>query len=221
MRRLKQRTYLLTYDKFRGDETLIKNRQKKYIKYFDSCRSVLDIGCGRGEFMELLKEKNIPVTGIDTDEDMVKICRGKGFNVLHADVHTFLKDKLGSYDGIFCSHIIEHFDSQDAIDLLNSCREALKSRGVLIIITPNPKNLHVIANTFWLDLTHKRPYPLHLLEQLLIEREFEIIASGEDKDTVIVKKDWKRRILYKIVRRLTHGLLFSGADIFVVARAKR
>lgn len=208
-----------TYDKFRGNETIIKKRQKKYIKYFDSCRNVLDVGCGRGEFLELLNEENISATGIDANEDMVKICREKGLDVFHINIYSFLKDKVEFYDGVFCSHIIEHLDPQDAVELLDLCQLTLKPHGMLIIITPNPQNLQVIANTFWLDLTHKRPYPLQLLEYLLTEREFEIIASGEDEDTVA--EGWKQRILYKIDRRLTGGMFSSGKDIFVVAKAKK
>jgi len=205
------------YDEFRGSEILIKDRQRKYIRYFNSCYNVLDIGCGRGEFMELLEENSISATGIDVNEDMVEICHRKGFNVLQVDTHSFLKDKTENYDGIFCSHVIEHIAPQDVLAFLDLCRKALKPQGIFIIITPNPKNLCVITDVFWLDLTHTRPYPLQLLERLLTEIGFKVIASGEDKDTV-PKGGWRRRILSKLDRRLTGGLISSGMDNFLVGR---
>lgn len=203
-----KRTQHTTYDKFRGSEALIKSRLKKYIKYFDSCRNVLDIGCGRGEFLELLKDRQIPAIGIDSDANMVDICSRKGLKVLQMDAYSFLKDKTGVFDGIFCSQVIEHLDPQDATDLLNFCQKALKPQGILVIITPNPRNINVITETFWLDLTHKRPYPLELLKELLSIIYFEIIASGEDKDTI--SNNWlKGKLLYKLDKRLTHGLFLG------------
>lgn len=208
------------YDEFRGSEALIKDRQRKYVKYFNSCCNVLDIGCGRGEFMELLEENSISATGIDVNEDMVETCHRKGFNVLQVDTHSFLKDKTENYDGIFCSHVIEHIAPQDALAFLDLCRKALKPQGILIIITPNPKNLCVITEGFWLDLTHTRPYPLQLLERLLTEKGFKVIASGEDQDTV-PKGGWRRRVIFRLDRRLTGGLLSSGMDNFVAGRVEK
>ena len=204
------------YDEFRGSETEIKNRLRKYINYFNSCHSVLDIGCGRGEFLELLKENKISATGIDSDMNMVEICSKKVLNVLQVDAFSFLKDKRGAFDGIFCSQVIEHFASQEAISLLDLCQRSLKPGGVLVVITLNPRNIRVVTNIFWLDITHERLYPLRLLEQLLIERDFEIIASGDDLDTTT--RGSVRKILRKIDMKLTRGIFFGGVDIFVAAR---
>jgi O-antigen chain-terminating methyltransferase len=203
------------YDPLRGSETEIKKRLKKYLPYFDGCRRVLDIGCGRGEFLELLKERDVQAIGIDTDSEMVKRCLQKGVAAFHVDAHSFLRKTGESFDGIFCSQVMEHLDPDEAIDLLELCEKRLNPGGILIVITPNPRNIRVITELFWCDLTHKRLYPLRLLIQMLEERGFEIAASGDDIDTL--GKGIIRRIFRAIDGRITKGIFFSGEDIFIVA----
>ncbi len=204
------------YGEFRGPEADIKARLKKYIRYFTSCRRVLDIGCGRGEFLELLRENKISAMGVDSDENMVEICRGKALDVIHDDIFEFLKGRTEVYHGIFCSQVIEHMRSREAMDLLDLCHQALTPEGVLVLITLNPRNIRVVTNIFWLDLTHERLYPLRLLEQLVLERGFEIMELGDDLDTTM--QGIIGRFLRKVDIHVTRGIFFSGVDIFVAAR---
>jgi O-antigen chain-terminating methyltransferase len=203
------------YDTLRGSEDEIKERLKKYLRYFDGCREVLDIGCGRGEFLELLAEKDVEAVGIDTDPKMVEVCLKKGLTVSRADAHSFLKEDHRLFDGIFCSQVIEHLNPRKAADLLDLCKKRLGQDGVFVLITPNPRNIRVITELFWCDLTHERPYPLRLMVQMLMERGFRILASGDDIDTI--GKGGIRKLLRRIDMKVTKGIFFSGEDIFVAA----
>lgn len=181
----------------------LKIAQKKYLFYFDHTLSVLDIGCNKGAFLELLRENNIPYIGIDIDPNMVSYCKSKGFNNVYlADAITFLKDKHCCYGGIFCSHVIEHMGPEEAILFIKMCHNALKPGGRLVIITPNPRNWQVISHTFWLDTTHVRPYPLLLLEKILNECSFKIIDKGRGLQVANVSGNFCKLISMSIRRHL-------------------
>src|SRR5690606_7038043 len=103
--------YFIFEDRFRGSRNDTKAKQLKFVKYFEGCKNVLDIGCGRGEFLELLKDNGISGHGIDIDEDMVRYCRSRDLNVEKLDAVSYLnqlEDK--SLDGIFIDQVVEHLD---------------------------------------------------------------------------------------------------------------
>ncbi|MFH8119962.1 MAG: methionine biosynthesis protein MetW, partial [Candidatus Aenigmatarchaeota archaeon] len=150
--------YYLFEEKFRGTRELIKNRMRRYLPYFKGCTRVLDIGCGRGEFLELCKEENIPAIGIDLNEDMIKFCEGK-FNVLKINAIDYLKqleDK--SLDGIMISHVLEHLNPEEVLELLLLCYKKMKYSSYLVIEVPNVTSVYTLIN-FYIDLSHK--IPLH------------------------------------------------------------
>lgn len=205
------------YSRFRQEE-VVTQRQKKYVKYFQKGDLVLDVGCGRGEFLELLRQNNIKGEGIDPDPKMIDLCLQKNLKVFNSSVMTHLSPLKEFYTGIFASHVLEHMPPDSVIEFLESCYRALKPQGRLIVITPNPENLQVLTCTFWLDLTHKRPYPLILLKALLEESGFKIIDSGEDSDTR--NASLKRRLVgiwvkYMLSAKLAQAL-YGAQDIFVV-----
>jgi 2-polyprenyl-3-methyl-5-hydroxy-6-metoxy-1,4-benzoquinol methylase len=198
-----------------GSEESTKRLQRKYVKYFQNYSKVLDIGCGKGFFLELLKENGISAEGIDTEEEMVKICCKKGFKVFQSEALSFLEDKIETYNGIFCSHIIEHMMPEKVLNLFRLCFSALKSEGMLVVITPNFGNLDVATERFWMDISHIRPYPLILLEKMLSHTGFKIIEKGEDKDTKPKYPIWKRPLVK--IRRLLFGDFWGrGYSIFIV-----
>lgn len=172
------------YDLFRGDEDTITKVQEKYASWFEGRGTVLDIGCGRGEFLKILRSRSIPALGIDLDLKMVEQCVKADLEVFHADPFSFLQNKTGAFGGIFLSHVVEHLEGEEAVKLLDLAYGALWQGGRIVVITPNPENLDVISRTFWLDLSHRRPYPLELLKGLLAERGFDVLATGEDFDTI-------------------------------------
>ena len=164
--------YVIFENCFRGSPELIKERQLKYLDYFKDKKSVLDIACGRGEFLEIMKENNINAEGIDLNDEMVKVCRDKGLKVAKADALQFLNKKTGKYDGIFCSNLVEHLEYDEIRSLASDIRKALIDDGLFVVETVNPESLNIFANAFYLDLTHIRPlHPLGL-EALLESQGF-------------------------------------------------
>lgn len=208
------------YSRFRQQEEVVTQRQKKYLKHFQEGNLVLDVGCGRGEFLELLKQNHINAEGIDSDPQMIELCLQKNLKVFNSSVMNHLSSLREFYNGIFASHVLEHLPPHSITEFLGSCYRALKPQGKLIVITPNPENLQVITCTFWLDLNHKRPYPLMLLKALLEESGFEILEYGEDSDTksaglkTRIKSFWLRSIMSA---KLAHAL-YGAQDIFIVGR---
>jgi O-antigen chain-terminating methyltransferase len=144
-------------ERFRGNEEDIQQRQRLYLEYFKGARDVLDIGCGRGEFLELLKSAGIEATGVDADLDMVLLCREKGLTVVERDAFAYLESlPAGSVGGIFCAQMIEHLDAEQIIRLVQLSHRTLRPDGVLILETPNPRCLTVFAESFYMDLSHIR-----------------------------------------------------------------
>jgi SAM-dependent methyltransferase len=136
-------------------------------KHFRGCSPVLDIGCGRGIFLQILAAAGIEAVGLDHSDEAVALCREKGFQVHREDAHRYLTRNEQRFGGIFCSHVIEHLAYEDALSLVKLCHSALRPDGVLLLLTPNPQDLAVISEVFWLDPTHVRPYPGPLLKSML------------------------------------------------------
>jgi SAM-dependent methyltransferase len=145
-------------DRFRGTEQDIKERQRIYVPYFEGRENVLDIGCGRGEFLELLLEHGIKARGVDVDLDMILQCRDKELDVVQEDALTYL-DALAddSVGGIFAAQVIEHLEPRRIIQLVTTCYRKLAPGGVLVLETPNPTCLMVFADSFYRDLSHVAP----------------------------------------------------------------
>lgn len=166
--------YVQFQDRHRGSEDLIRERQRGRVAYFASCQRVLDIGCGRGEFLELLREQLIPAEGIDVNASAVEICRQKGLTAHQAEALAYLStEEAGAFAGIHMSHLLEHVPFPTAIQLLEACADRLQPGGVLIAETPNPHCPEALQ-AFFLDPTHVRPlFPealIILLESLGFEQ---------------------------------------------------
>lgn len=149
--------YFLFEEKFRGHRLDIKQRHVVFIPYFEACKNVVDIGCGRGEFLEIIKERGIIGKGIDIDEDMVRFCKSRGLDAEVIDAISYLEaieDK--SIDGIFIDQVIEHLDPDYLIKMIGLCYKKLIFGGILIAETVNPLSFASFAN-FYIDLSHKRP----------------------------------------------------------------
>ena len=146
--------YFLFEEKYRGSTDDIKQRQTVYLKYFKNCHNVLDIGCGRGEFLSLLKDNGITSKGIDINEEMVLYCKKSDLNVQKADVFTYLQsleDK--SLDGIFLGQVIEHLQPAELIALIKLSYDKLQYGSHFIAETINPSCL-TAHQWFYMDLSH-------------------------------------------------------------------
>ena len=159
--------YFLFEERFRGSRDDITQRQRAFLPYFEKCSNVLDIGCGRGEFLEILRDNGIGGIGVDSDRDMVAYCRSRQLAVEHSDALTYLEsleDK--SLDGIFIDQVVEHLEPDYLIRLLALCHQKMKFGYHLVIETVNPLSFVSFAN-FYIDLTHKRPVHPETLQYII------------------------------------------------------
>lgn len=162
--------YVAFEEKFRGSEELIKERQKKYLKFINPLKilkdevKALDIGCGRGEWISLLNENGFNARGIDINESMVKVASQKGLNAAVSDALGELKSlDENSLDIITAFQVVEHIKFDDVLELIKEAKRVLAPCGILILETPNPENIMVGTQWFYLDATHKNPIPCELL----------------------------------------------------------
>ena len=151
-------------ERFRGSEASVAERQRFYVPHFGGHRRVLDVGCGRGEFLELMREAGIEARGIDLSAECVALCRSKGLNAEQADLFQYLEPlPEGSLDGIYSGQVVEHLPPQRLPDFVRLAATRLDRGGLLVIETPNPECLAIFATHFYLDPTHTRPVPYQLL----------------------------------------------------------
>jgi 2-polyprenyl-3-methyl-5-hydroxy-6-metoxy-1,4-benzoquinol methylase len=142
---------------FRGPEELIRERQRIYLPLLKHAVLVVDLGCGRGEMLDLLKEAGVAARGVDSDSDMVGRCRAKGHVVDHLDALEFLRQQpLRSIPAVFSAQVIEHLRFAELQEFLALCRSRLQKDGLLVAETVNPHALEAFK-TFHTDLTHERP----------------------------------------------------------------
>lgn len=163
-------------DNFRGSQNEIKKRLAAYLPHIKSLvtpgdTTIVDLGCGRGEWLELLKEEGYRALGVDTNRVLLDRCRQRGLDVIQSDVLTYLRalpdNSVSSITGF---HIIEHLRIDDLMSLLDEVVRTLRPGGVVIFETPNPDNVLVGSNYFYFDPTHRNPLPSLLMKFLLESR---------------------------------------------------
>jgi glycosyltransferase involved in cell wall biosynthesis/SAM-dependent methyltransferase len=144
-------------DIFRGDEEHVRGTQEGYLDRFAGADWVLDLGCGRGEFLDALRERDIGARGVDLDETMVARCREKGHDVLLADASSALSALAdGSLPGAFAAQVVEHLDNTALTELLDLLHRKLTAGGIAVFETVNPHNPAALK-AFWTDTTHHHP----------------------------------------------------------------
>jgi O-antigen chain-terminating methyltransferase len=158
--------YVSFEDQFRGTREDIKERLRVYLPLLEEAKlgsdqmPVLDVGCGRGEWLELLKEEGLRAHGVDLNRVLVGECRRRRLEVVDAEAVSYLsslpQNSLGAVTGF---HIIEHLPFDVLIKLLDETVRVLKPGGVAIFETPNPENVLVGSHNFYLDPTHRNPLP--------------------------------------------------------------
>lgn len=159
--------YLAFENQFRGTREEIRARLLEYVPLIRAAgagtadRELLDIGCGRGEWLEILRDEGLVAGGLDLNHVLVEECRAKGFEVAEQDALSHLRSLPdNSLGAITAFHVIEHLDFDERIALFDESVRVLKPGGVAFFETPNPRNLLVGGCNFWADPTHLRPlYP--------------------------------------------------------------
>jgi SAM-dependent methyltransferase len=169
----RSRHYAGFEDAFRGPEDDIRQRLEGYLARFAGAREVLDVGCGRGEFLELLRERGIPARGIDLNLEMVERCRLKGLEVAAGDVLEYLAglpdESLG---GLIATQVVEHMQPDDLMRFLELAARRLRPGAAIVLETINPASWSAFFESYIRDLTHVRPIHPDTLRFLLIAQGF-------------------------------------------------
>jgi O-antigen chain-terminating methyltransferase len=160
-------------DRYRGSRELIKSRLRVYLPFveplkqlYPSCTGV-DLGCGRGEWLELMTECGIDARGVDLDEGMLTACRERGLAAEKADAIDYLRGLPDASVAVVSGfHVAEHIPFEALQELVQQALRVLKPAGLLILETPNPENLSVGTSEFYYDPTHQKPIPPPLLQFL-------------------------------------------------------
>lgn len=161
--------YLALEKRFRGTRQGVAERQRPYLDYLANIltpsQPLLDIGCGRGEWLHLLKTHALSASGIDLNPANAASCRAAGLDVSTADACSHLAGlAAGSLGAVTAFQVVEHLEFPVLMEFLRQVCRVLVPGGIVILETPNPENLIVATHTFWLDPTHVRPLPPDLLE---------------------------------------------------------
>jgi O-antigen chain-terminating methyltransferase len=209
--------YFAYESRMRGSVDSIRERQRLYVDVLRNAAPVLDVGCGRGELLGLLREAGVEARGIDADSDMVAYARGDGLDVEQADLVEYLQraddDSLGA---IFMGQVVEHLPAPTLVQTFQLAVAKLRPGGLLVAETINPLSPIALRNYF-ADLTHAQPLVPETLELLARQSGFaetEIRFLNEPADRLTEPAD---PVIAANVRRL-NDLLFAPLDYALVAR---
>jgi SAM-dependent methyltransferase len=209
--------YFAFESRMRGSVEAIRERQRRYLDDLRDQGPVLDVGCGRGELVGLLREVGVEARGIDADADMVAFARGEGLDVEQADAVAYLEGLAdGSLGAVFMAQVVEHLPPGTLVRVLELAASKLRAGGVLIAETINPLSPLALRNYF-ADLTHAQPLVPETLELLARQAGFaetEIRFLNEPADRLTEPDD---PVIAANVRRLNE-LLFAPLDYALVAR---
>lgn len=221
--------YLDFENRFRGTREDITQRQSAFIGYYQGCVNVLDIGCGRGEFLELMRNNGIEAQGIDADETMVQYCLSRNLKVKNVDAITYLNSlDDGSLDGIFTDQVVEHLEPAYLANMLKLCHQKIKTGGHIFIETVNPTSFTSFVN-FYIDMTHQRPIHPQTLSYLVEAAGFSLtevkfispVADGLKKIRVRDSQSDNEKETLSVynenIDKLNHTL-FGEQDYYVVGR---
>ena len=156
---------------FRGDREAIKMRQEEYMPYFAGRKRVVDLGCGRGEFLELLRERGVGAQGVDLYDEFVIYCQGRHLDVVEGDALDYL-DSIEGTDGIFAGQLVEHLSIGQIMALCDKAYEKLEEGACLIMETPNPMSLAIYTHAFYIDPSHQKPVHPYTLRYLAVKSGF-------------------------------------------------
>jgi SAM-dependent methyltransferase len=161
-------------DQFRGSQEAIETRLREYVPFFEGATDVLDVGCGRGEFLRLLGESSIGARGLDLNHEMVEVCRSKGFDAAEGDAVSYLRSiPDGSLGGLFAAQVIEHLQPDYLLAFLDVAYQKLRPGSTIILETINPRCWFAFFESYIRDITHVRPIHPDTLRYLLLASGFQ------------------------------------------------
>jgi SAM-dependent methyltransferase len=150
-----------------------------YAPFFAGLDPVLELACGRGEFLDVLRDAGVTARGVDLDKGMVEAAVASGHDVVLGDALEYLAQAQNdTYGGVFAAHFVEHLQPDDVLALCRSAKRALRPGGRLVLVTPNAASHSVMSYDFWRDPTHVRFYDPGLLSFFLAQSGFDVEEAG-------------------------------------------
>ena len=211
-------------NRFRGSEDDIKRQQAPHLVHFRPGGKVLDLGCGRGEFLDLLKKNGFEGFGVDGNAQMVDLCLEKGLNGVKGDLLEVLSDwPDGSLDGIFSSQVIEHLSPAYLKKMVELSYAKTAPGGTILLETVNPTSVFALVHIYFLDLTHQRPVHPQALKFLLESSGFDGVEIkfsaelGEERLRTLPAADDTASLLNRDIDRL-NDLLYAPANYAAIGR---
>jgi SAM-dependent methyltransferase len=222
---------------FRGSESDIGQRLSTYVDIFTGASDVLDVGCGRGEFLDLLRANGVTARGIDLNYEMVEVCRARGLEVQHGEALAYLRSLPdASLGGLFAAQVVEHLTPDYLLAFLNESNRVLRSGAPIVLETINVACWYAFFQSYVRDITHARPLHPETLKYLVIASGFagaevtfrvpvpdadrlqrppEVVwrPTGEDKDAILTLA----RTVEENVDTL-NKLMFTYLDYAVIAK---
>ena len=160
-------------DQFRGSREVIRQRLEGYLPYFEGAGDILDVGCGRGEFLDLLAARGITARGIDLNHEMAEVCRARGLNVTEADAVGYLSSLPdASLGGIFAAQVVEHLEPGYLLRFLELAFHKLRPGGRIVLETLNPACWVAFFESYIRDITHAWPLHPETLKYLVVASGF-------------------------------------------------
>ncbi len=161
-------------DQFRGSQEEIREAVADYIPFFEGTADVLDVGCGRGEFLDLLRSHGISSRGVDINAGMVEVCRERGLEVEHGDAVSLLGGlPSGALGGLFAAQVVEHLQPDYLLRLLEVAHDKLRPGSRIVLETINPACWFAFFESYIRDITHVRPIHPDTLKYLLVANGFQ------------------------------------------------
>jgi O-antigen chain-terminating methyltransferase len=186
-------TYVGFEDCFRGTEEQIRVRQSDYVALFQGASDVVDAGCGRGEFLSLLREAGVTARGVDLNREMVEACLARGVTAEHGDVVEYVEGlSAESIGGLFAAQVVEHLPPDRLLRFLRAAGRVLRPGARLVVETINPSCWVAFFESFIKDLTHVRPLHPDTLKFLVIAAGFTDVETRFR--TPIPERDRLRRV---------------------------
>jgi SAM-dependent methyltransferase len=222
---LESLTYVGFEDRFRGSRDDIRSRVDDYLPILQSATDVVDVGCGRGELLDLLRERSVKARGVDTNHAMVELCRARGLDVEESDALSFLeRQRDGSIGALVAIQVVEHFSPAYLLRFLDAAYRTLRPGAPLVLETINPACWMAFFETYIRDLTHQKPLHPETLKYLVqaagfssVDVQYRAPVGDGDRLERVAGGDALSNAINAHADKL-NARLFSSMDYALVAR---